>query len=713
MYFFRNFFLLKSNDPHPKLSKNDVFHLIKMTVEHTVLFDADSEPSFSGETNSKECNFLYDLNQLSPQKLQSPEEIEYQNTPLSKSFINASSNLQSTTCQLISNKELSKKWLNLLIKFTSNFTNILNNKLHNQEILKILFLLNFSKFEDIRDHSSEYFYKFWKIFENHLLKSEFDIDSSVESNISSQIRNEQKINLLKPILQEELYKMPKAMVLFNNLLDNDMTKTEVSSLPKRPLYKKHNKKTNEEIHCSLTTKIGPIHFELYGAIIFSSKTLVNYWLRIIERASKYPKDKKLLQTVASFYLHKSGGITVCLKKWIENDLNHEHILKILKVPFSTFKKYYPAPLKFSQNRYSLDLWRAALDFYYNLNFLEEFQDYFTNYICKNNDTHCLQDFKFLEFILEILSKKEYSKIIDFMKFYLKNKKLYETFLVTYPTECYQIFIKVFMSRLKIKNEDAGDATTDDLLQKEVINLQKNILNNFDFKKLITLSESVNLRITDSFLLYCFDMNYSCCSDIVTYMFDNDIISSVDDFTHEFSRYVNRDEILKKNSLNSSQNRVKNGGFSYGEYQMNFLYKLLEQGCHRNFISGILIEFDDIIKKFLDNRGFINSLFKLFGDMSNTSNFNPFCKVLYREAGLELNKDDDLQGNGHLKVFIRYLETIFNEHESVSNDCVTSENLKDLFESKIKNNSEIETWFNKSLLDDLGLKLGIEDVSHRP
>ena len=204
-----------------------------MTLEHTRVIQ---DSSFSeSESSSKEGplttssadqkTFRFPENQKIHQELQIYLQFSYNNIEkLPSTFINLVERL--TTGLGIDKQEVinAQVWLEIAKKYTNSANNLVSIKNSNDqdlqaykvnfELLKIMFMLNFSRHEAIRKESSVLFHKFYE-----KLLAEKPEEVSTDGNGK----------IIKDHIIKELYKTPNAIVEINNLFENHMPKTQTKT----------------------------------------------------------------------------------------------------------------------------------------------------------------------------------------------------------------------------------------------------------------------------------------------------------------------------------------------------------------------------------------------------------------------------------------------------------------------------------------------------
>ena len=211
-----------------------------------------------------------------------------------------------------SNIEVNQKWLNCLNRFTTNFTQVPKNsdkKVENaaaKDCLSLLHRLTFSKFSETRVSAHEPYKKWVKFFKQYFPDFKYQI----------------------------LYQCPQQA----NFLSYTGKMPKLKDKKYGFGYRAHKTAKQAQYHYDIANQIG-VHFECLHQDIWDSTTMINYWLKLTERASRYPREDKLFFACAKMY---TEGY---LKYWPEQTVK-ENKYELLKYPFGSYlKTYSPEKMK--------------------------------------------------------------------------------------------------------------------------------------------------------------------------------------------------------------------------------------------------------------------------------------------------------------------------------------------------------------------------------
>ena len=206
--------------------------------------------------------------------------------------------------------EINNRWLNCLNRFTSNFKKMppssnqkekASENNSSKDCMALLHRLTFSNFSETRLSAQEPYEKWSKLTKDYFPDFKWQV----------------------------LYQCPQQSN-FLHYLSNSMTKAVSKEF--RYTYRGHTQYDKEQYHNDIAIQNTGFHFKLHSSEIWASTTMLNYWLKLTERASRYPRDHKLFYSASKMY---TDGY---LKYWPEDvDLKK---FKLLKFPFTTYLRSY-------------------------------------------------------------------------------------------------------------------------------------------------------------------------------------------------------------------------------------------------------------------------------------------------------------------------------------------------------------------------------------
>lgn len=202
------------------------------------------------------------------------------------------------------------------------------------------------------------------------------------------------------------YKNPQQEFITSIL--NSMKRTSIGKSLKGNdiVHRYHSTAINEQIHFDISTQAFNLHWSLYGDKIIASKTMLNFWLKVLERASKFPPWHRLFYAATEMFTHPKSGL--CFQESLKDDSN-KAILKLLTVPFSHFTKYFTPiklPIVQAPNDQKDDSIRLVLGFLEAATKLYTLTDYYEKQFSEMWD---------LVTSLEVTEKKYVPQVCDFFK----------------------------------------------------------------------------------------------------------------------------------------------------------------------------------------------------------------------------------------------------------------------------------------------------------
>jgi hypothetical protein len=540
--------------------------------------------------------------------------------------------------------ETNNRWLNCLNRFTSNFKKMPlssnqkekageNNS--SKDCLALLHRLTFSKFSETRFSAQEPYEKWTKLVKDYFPDFKWQV----------------------------LYQCPQQSN-FLHYLSNSMTKAVSKEF--KYSYRGHTQYEKEQYHHDIAIQNTGFHFRLHSTEIWASTTMLNYWLKLTERASRYPRDHKLFYSASKMY---TDGY---LQYWpTDGDLKK---FKLLKFPFTTYMRSYTGAKQPENNvldgkNYTVHFFKAALHCYALFNDKEGFQKFFESAVLtiQSSSTNST----WLEFLTDSL--KKYPEYIDLPKF--TETRHYKDIVDAFPIDALELFHKC---------------------DEKLLSLQKNFLSKIDsWKELENVSEKLPDSENSDLLNLIedqFDSSSKFLPDMAEFLI-NDCITDADHFRNKFADFVSRVEMGK--SLD--QNKVE------------FLLKIVKEGVYKNYITFAASEFEDLIcRTSQETPKFLYEMFTVFSRTSNTETHAELCSILANKMD-HLPGDVEMSDPHVLKVFVRHM---IHDLEIEMDDEDQLERFKMFFLGNVDENvlSEVENWFGKENVEKLKLKLGIVDES---